>query len=340
MSKLIRTFPLVALALVACTDSSGPRLGPPAHLFSLEGQTSGVFGQAIPTAPTVLVTDANNRRVPGVVVTFAITSGGGSVSSTTETTDAMGLASVEWTLGHAFGMNTLTAIVAELPPVSFSAVAIAPDSGILAFNLVDPAGDTLNTFAETTPTPAAIDLLSLRGDFKGDALVLTATFGGPVTSEIDAPNFLRGYIEFDIDDNPDTGGPFISTSYGGSGSLGMDYRLGFSGSDAGVSNNSPNQSPNPVKTQVTYSGSTVVIRVPMLLLGYDDGNFSMVGVIGTVDRATDVFPNSGLTTARHSIGVSSTSAIGLNHTAEESLPRRDRAGIRQASGASCRYALC
>jgi hypothetical protein len=245
----------------------------------------------------------------------------------------MGLASVEWTLGHAFGTNTLTATVAELPPVTFNATAIAPDSGILAFNLVDPAGDTLNTFADTTPTPAAIDLLSLRGDFKGDALVLTATFSRPL-------NFLRGYIEFDIDDNPDTGGPFISTTYGGSGSLGMDYRLGFSGLDAGISDGSANQSPNPVKTEVTYSGSTVVIRVPMLLLGNDDGNFSMVGVIGTVDRPTDLFPNSGLTTARHTIGVSSTSAVGLNHTAKESLARRDRAGIPQAWGTGCRYVQC
>ena len=44
----------------------------------------------------------------------------------------------------------------------------------------------------------------------------------------------------------------------------------------------------------------------MLLLGNDDGNFSLVGVIGTIDRPTDVFPNSGLITVRRGIGVSST----------------------------------
>jgi hypothetical protein len=307
MNKVIRAFALIALALTACTDSSGPGLGPPVNVVILEAKLTGIFGQAVPTAPTVLVTDANNHRLPGVVVTFAITSGGGSLSSATQTTSDAGLASVEWTLGNAFGINTLTATVAELPPVTFSAMAIAPDSGILAFNLVDPAGDTLNTFAETTPTPQAIDLLSLRGDFKGDALILTATFSRPVTSEINAPNFLRGIIEFDIDDNPGTGGPFFSTSYGGSGSLGMDYRLGFSGLDAGISDNSPApQPPNPLPIQVSYSGSTVVLRVPMLLLGNDDGNFSLVGVIGTMDRPTDVFPNSGLITVRRGIGVSST----------------------------------
>jgi hypothetical protein len=300
MNKVIRAFALIALALTACTDSSGPGLGPPVNVVILEAKLTGIFGQAVPTAPTVLVTDANNHRLPGVVVTFAITSGGGSLSSATQTTSDAGLASVEWTLGNAFGINTLTATVAELPPVTFTAMAIAPDSGILAFSLVDPAGDSLNTFAETTPTPQAIDLLSLRGDFKGDALILTATFSRPLT-------FLRGYIEFDIDDNPNTGGPFFSTVYGSSASLGMDYRLGLYGSDAGISNNSPPpQPPNPVPIQVSYSGSTVVLRVPMLLLGNDDGNFSLVGVIGTIDRPTDVFPNSGLITVRRGIGVSST----------------------------------
>jgi Macroglobulin domain MG4 len=307
MNRFLRTFSLVTLAFSACTDSTGSGLGPPAQLLIQTSQPTGVFGQALPTAPTVLVTDANDHPVPGVMVTFAITSGGGSVSSTTQTTNATGLASVVWTLGNAFGTNTLTATVAQLSPVTFSAMAIAPDSGILAFNLVDPTGDTLNTFAETSPTPQAIDLLSLRGDFKGDALVLTATFSAPVTSGSNAPNFLRGIIEFDIDDNPSTGGPFFSTSYGGSGSLGMDYRLSFSGLNAGISDNSPApQPPNPLPIQVSYSGSTVVLRVPMLLLGNDDGNFSLVGVIGTIDRATDVFPNTGETTVRRGISVSST----------------------------------
>ena len=306
MNKFTRTFSIVTLALAACTDSSGPGLGPPAHLFILAAQPTGVFGQAVPTAPTVLVTDANGHRVPGVVVTFAITGGGGSVSSTTQTTSATGLASVVWTLGNTlFGTNTLTASVAELPPVTFSTTAIAPDSGILAFNLVDPAGDTLGQ--TDTTFPKAIDLLSLRGDFKGDALILTATFSGAVTSGIDAPNFLRGYIEFDIDDNPSTGGPFLSAAYGGkNGALGRDYLLSLYGSGAGISDESSNQPPNPVPVEVSYSGSTVVLRVPMSLLGNDDGNFSLMGVIGTLDRATDVFPNSGLTTARRGMGVSST----------------------------------
>jgi hypothetical protein len=299
MNKFIRAFSLVALALAACTDSNGPSLGPPAKLLIQAGGApqTAVFGQAVPIAPRVLVTDASNHPVPGVAVTFAITSGGGSLTSTTQTTNSTGLVSVVWTLGNTFGTNTLTATVAGLPPITFSATAILSDAVVLAFNLVDPAGDTLNTFAETTPTPPAIDLLSLRGDFKRDSLILTATFS-------EAPNFLSGYVEFDIDDNASTGDPYppLSNSYGASATIGREYVLSFWGPDVVILDLSLHGSP----VHASYSGSTVVVRIPMSLLGNDDGNFSFVGVIGTMDRATDVFPNTGEMIVRRGIGASPT----------------------------------
>jgi hypothetical protein len=297
MNKFTRTFSLVTFALAACNDSTEPGLGLPAKLLIKTGGApqTAVFGQAVPTAPTVLVTDASNHPVPGVAVTFAIASGGGSLTSTTQTTNSTGLVSVVWTLGNTFGTNTLTAAVAGLPPVTFSATAILSDAVVLAFNLVDPAGDTLDTSAETTPTPPAIDLLSLRGDFKRDSLILTATFS-------EAPNFLAGYVAFDIDDDASTGDPYPSVSYGASAAIGREYMLSFWGSDVAILDLSLHGSP----VHASYSGSTVVVRIPMSLLGNDDGNFSFVGVIGTMDRATDVFPNTGEMAVRRGIGVSST----------------------------------
>lgn len=287
---------LVTVTLAACTDLTEPGLARPAKLLIQAGgelQTA-VFGQAVPTAPTVLVTDATNRPVPGVAVTFAIAGGGGSLSSTTQTTNSNGLVSVVWSLGNTFGTNTLTVTVAGLTPVSFSATAILSDAVVLAFILFDPVGDTLNTSAETTPTPSAIDLLLLRGDFKRDSLIITATFSAPVTGGFGAPNFLRGYVEFDIDDDESTGTPFFSTSFGGSGNLGRDYMLSFWGSDVVILDPSMRGS----SVQAVYSGNTVVVRIPMSLLGNDDGNFRFVGILGTMDRPTDLFPNSGLATVR------------------------------------------
>ena len=283
---------LVALALVACADSTDPGLGPPARLLiqaGAEPQTA-LFGRAVPTAPAVLVTDASNRPVPGIVVTFAVVGGGGSVSGTTQTTDSNGLASVAWRLGNTFGANLLTATAAGLPHVSFNATAILSEAVVIAFNLTDPAGD-FRTYSSSEPYPpvAPIDLLSLRGEFKRDSLILTATFADP-------PFSIRGYVEFDIDDDQSTGTPFISTFYGGSGNLGRDYVLSFDAGTAGILQGAVY---SPVAVQVSYSANTVVLRVPMSLLGNDDGNFSFVGVIGPLDKTSDVFPNGGLTTVRH-----------------------------------------
>jgi hypothetical protein len=263
---------------------SAVRLGLDMQAVAGLSQT-GVMGELLSSVPTVRVTDLAHHPVSGVDVSFVVTRGGGSVDSTKRITDSGGLASVEWTAGRRFGTQTLAATALGAQGVTFNATVMAPDSGILAFSLADPAGDTL---AETNTTlPQAIDLLSLRGDFKRDSLLLTATFSAPVSSRFDAPNFLNALIEFDIDDDPNTGGPFTSAAFGKVDAVGVDFRL-LSGTDAGISPGSANTVP------VTFSGSTVVWHIPMSLLGNDDGDFTLMGMIGGLNsRVTDVFPNSG-----------------------------------------------
>lgn len=306
----------VTLALAACKDSNDPGVGPPANVLiqSGGGPQAGVFGQPVPIAPTVLVTDASNRPVPGATVTFAIVSGGGTLSAATQTTSATGTASVIWTMGTTFGAKVLTATVAGLPPVTFNATATAPAAGVLAFNLIDPAGDTLTTPAPGQPR--GIDLLSLRGDFKGDSLIVTSTFSAPVTFGLSAPNSLVGFLEFDIDDNAATGSVPISNSFGASANVRIEFVLTyFSSTGAQITVGSQTGS-TPVTA--SFSGTTVVARIPMTALGNDDGNFTIVGVIGTVDRPTDVFPNTGQTTVRRAIGISST--MNVTASGREALP--------------------
>jgi adhesin/invasin len=57
-------------------------------------------------------------------VTFAVATGGGSVTGEAATTGATGIATVAgWTLGTTAGPNTLTATVAGITPVVFTATA-------------------------------------------------------------------------------------------------------------------------------------------------------------------------------------------------------------------------
>jgi hypothetical protein len=73
-----------------------------------DGQTAARRA-VLPTAITARVMDDAGRPVAGVVVTFTVTDGNGSVSSGTVTTNTSGLAEVTWTLGNSAGVNAVRA---------------------------------------------------------------------------------------------------------------------------------------------------------------------------------------------------------------------------------------
>jgi adhesin/invasin len=116
-------------------------------------QTATV-GTAVATAPSVLVTDAHSNPVTGVSVSFAVASGGGSITGATATTNASGIAAVgSWTLGTTAGTNTLTASSAGLAgsPVTFSATGTAgtPSKYVVTASTYSPvAGSTVAITAQ------------------------------------------------------------------------------------------------------------------------------------------------------------------------------------------------
>lgn len=331
MRNLTSALSLTAvLTAIACSDSSGPKAGPPANLGVVNqaslNQTAEI-GTAPPLPLSVVVSDASNRPVSGVLVTFAVAAGGGTLSSSTQTTDANGVASVTWTLGNTFGVKTVTATVTGLPVVTFNAIAMAPDAGVLAFNLVDPANDTIPPPADTGTYVKGIDVLSVQGIFKRDSLIVTVTFARPVTFGA-GQDALAGFLEFDIDDNGQTGQPVYSNFWGASSNAGIEYVLLMYGEN-GTSIQGAFDYRADVLTPISasYPGNSLVARIPMRLLGNDDGNFTIVGVVGN-DRPTDVFPNTGSSLVRRSFGTSFTTSSSrstipaVRPFAWRSLPRR------------------
>ncbi len=102
-----------------------------------DGQTA-TAGSAVAVAPAVLVRDVSNNPVPGVSVTFAVATGGGSVTGATATTDASGIATVgSWTLGTTAGANTLTASASGLTPATFTATGVAGPAASIAIQSGD-----------------------------------------------------------------------------------------------------------------------------------------------------------------------------------------------------------
>ena len=100
------------------------------------GQTATAGGPVV-TPPAVKVTDAFGNPIAGFAITFAVASGGGTVTGASATTNASGIAAVgSWTLGTTFGSNTLTATGAGLTPgsVTFTATGgVGAPSALVPF---------------------------------------------------------------------------------------------------------------------------------------------------------------------------------------------------------------
>lgn len=95
---------------------------------------SAPVGSTLQTSPSVKVTDADGNGVSGISVTFEVTSGGGSATGLTQSTDVTGVAKpTSWTLGSTLGTNTMTATAAGLTgsPVTLTATAAACSSRLL-----------------------------------------------------------------------------------------------------------------------------------------------------------------------------------------------------------------
>lgn len=104
--------------------------GPAAQLSVVSGnnQAAGA-SQPLPLPVVVAVSDAWGNVVAGASVGFAVTSGGGSITPTTVTSDANGRASASWTLGSPLGLQAAQATVAGVNAV-LSATATPPIYGL------------------------------------------------------------------------------------------------------------------------------------------------------------------------------------------------------------------
>lgn len=103
---------LVTAGLLA-SGSCGGALGPEdlGRIEVAEGNNQEVLaGTAVPTPPAVRALSDDGRPVPGVVVTFVVTDGGGTLTGAEATSNADGIAAVtSWTLGTEVGLNVLNA---------------------------------------------------------------------------------------------------------------------------------------------------------------------------------------------------------------------------------------
>lgn len=173
-----------AAALTGCGGGGTEPPGAPEHLLLMSGDAqTGSVGAQLPQPLTVKVTDSKGRGVPGVPVDFSVSSLGGSVTPTSASTNADGVASSRWTLGTF--VNSSMRVTAQVldrgagtlsNAVFFTATPTAGPTG----RIVADGGDGQNA-VEGTPLPNPIFVLvtDIYGNPKPNVPVtFSVSFGG------------------------------------------------------------------------------------------------------------------------------------------------------------------
>lgn len=169
--------------------------GPAAQIAKVTGDgQSAQVGSAVQIAPSVRVTDAFGNFVSGTVVTFAIASGAGSATGTSQTSDASGLATVgSWTLGTSAGSNTLTATAPGLAgsPLTFTATGtVGPGTPVSAAQSSVSAGTASITACSAScsaGSTASLITVTVRDQFANPIQGASVTISASGSSNSFAP---------------------------------------------------------------------------------------------------------------------------------------------------------
>jgi hypothetical protein len=165
---------------------------------------TGFAGSTVTTPPAVTVADQFGNPVSGTSVTYAVSTGGGSLTGATATSNANGIAAVgAWRLGAAVGSNTLVASSTGLPAVTFTATGISdPCNTFLPITL----GQTLSGTLSATDCIFADDYYADVYSFTttGTQLVQMDLTSSAFRPYLDVFNLADDYLGFDTDSSGGT----------------------------------------------------------------------------------------------------------------------------------------
>lgn len=199
MARVIRAcstgrWAVAAAALVvagACGDTDFNTVFPTAVAITANNATnnqSGVVGQALAQPIEVQVSDGIGSPVGNVVVTWTVLTGGGSVSSSTSTTDANGVATIIWTLGSTIGTQTLGASIANGASTTISATGTP--AGATGMSIV--SGNNQTIAVGVGSAPLAVHIADQFGNPAAGLTVTWAATAGAVLSSTSTTTDANG----------------------------------------------------------------------------------------------------------------------------------------------------
>ncbi len=154
---------------------------------------SAPVGTVVATPPSVVIRyDENQTPVStGVLVTFTITSGGGTITGATQTTNENGVATVgSWTLGTTAGSNTLDATADTVTGVTFTATGTAGTATQIAANSATSQSAPVGTAVTTLPSVIVKD--AYNNPKSGEGVTFVVFSGGGSATGLSATTGSNG----------------------------------------------------------------------------------------------------------------------------------------------------
>lgn len=182
---------VVAAAIAGChSDTTAPSTQASAIAPSTTPAATAVVATAIP-GPAVLVTSSGGTPVEGAVVTFAVTAGGGVIQYGTATSDAQGVASAGlWQIGPKVGVNTATATVEGVAPLTFTVSSLPGSASKISANV---GSGQQGAPGSTLPTQLTARVTDAGGNGKpGVAVTFAVISGGGSLSSTQATTDVNG----------------------------------------------------------------------------------------------------------------------------------------------------
>ncbi len=134
--------PDAVFSATALAGGSPPPPPPANTIVKLSGDgQSAAIATRLTDSVAVRVQNAQGTGVAGVGITWAVTSGGGSVSPQSGVTNSNGVASAAWTMGPSAGSASLKASTTSAGEVNFTATATASTGGSSQLTITKMSGD-------------------------------------------------------------------------------------------------------------------------------------------------------------------------------------------------------
>lgn len=308
--------PVLAATLVAACDTGSPTGPRFVSLTRVSGnEQAAPLGAVVADPLVVRATDQNGVTVPGVALSWAVVSGGGTFIAASTSTDATGLGQAVFRLGNSLGPQQVSVSVGTQDPIVFTLTATSAPASQLR---VSSGNNQVGTAGATLPAPiVALATDAANNPKSGVPVTFTVASGGGSVSQATVVTDQNGQAGVDWTLGVSTGAQTVVASAPGLQAVIFTATSGASASSSItlVSGNNQVASPGvtlpqPLRVQVTDAFGN---GVPNVAVSFNPGPgagsvtpaVALTDATGFAQATWTLGPAGGLKTMTASIGSAS-----------------------------------